>query len=319
MRYLTQTLSFLGAFLLLNQSVNADPWFTGPLLAPAGHTVAKGHTNFEIYGLDVLNNGHYDNNEHLIHTNLFKSRIVNPIITHGFTEWLDVQLAVPYAFNSTQNASYNRLADISVALGLQLIEQNKSPKRVDLRVLVQETFPTGRYERLSAKRLGTDSTGLGSYQTQVGLNLQYLLQVFDTHYLRTRLIFSHLFTTPVKVHGLDSYGGTKTTAGTINAGSDNTFDIAFEYTLTQNWVAVMEGTIANGDATRFNGVLNTGPIGQPTTSSIGSGDYKEKALAPAVEYNFNSNLGLIGGVWFPVSGKNTSHYTTYVLALNAYW
>jgi len=44
-----------------------------------------------------------------------------------------------------------------------------------------------------------------------------------------------------------------------------------------------------------------------------------KALAPALEYNFSGNVGLIGGVWFPLSGKNTSHYMTYVLALNTYW
>jgi hypothetical protein len=305
-------------FTLFNSTAVAGPWFTGPLLAPAGHTVPKGHTNFEIYGLDVFTDGSYNNFGTLIHRPTFRSFVVNPIITHGFTDWLDVQLVTPYVFNATHGVNYSRLADVAVSLGIQLVEQNQSPKRVDVRILIQETFPTGRYEHLSAPNFGTDSTGLGSYQTQFGLNLQYLLQVFHTHYLRTRLIISRLYSSQVNVSGLNSYGGTASTLGKIRPGVENGIDLAFEYTLTQNWVAVLEGAMSNGQATRFNGILNIGNIGGPG-ATIGSGQYNEKSLAPALEYNFNGNLGVIGGVWFPVSGKNTSHYTTYVLALNAYW
>ncbi len=294
----------------------ADPWFTGPILAPAGHTVAKGHTNFEIYGLHVSTDGRYNESGTIIHTPLFRSFVTNPILTHGFTDWLDVQLTVPYTFNSTRGVSYNRLTDITTALGIQLIEQKGSPKRADVRILLQETFPTGKFENLNPAFLGTDATGLGSYQTLVGLDLQYLVEVFETHYLRTRLILSHLHAAPVTVHGLNSYGGTVNTRGRIERGSENDADLAFEFTLTQNWVAVMEGTISKGQATVFNGILDIGNIGAPT--NIG-GDYSAKTLAPALEYNFNANVGLIGGVWFPVSGKNTSHFRTYVLALNAYW
>ena len=179
-------------------------------------------------------------------------------------------------------------------------------------------LPTGKYENLNPASLGTDSTGLGSHQTQIGLDLQYLYEVYNSHYLRTRFIISRLHSSSVSVSGLNSYGGTIVTNGKIKPGSENGLDLAFEYTLTQNWVAVMEGTMSNGQATRFNGILNIGNIGSPE-ASIGSGNYREKALAPALEYNFNGNLGLIGGVWFPVSGKNTSHFMTYVMALNAYW
>lgn len=297
----------------------AGPWFTGPILAPAGHTIPKGHTNLEIYGLDVHTDGQYDPSGKLIHRPLFKSFVANPILTHGFTDWLDVQLTLPYVFNATRGVNYNRLTDINAALGFQLVEQKGSPKRADVRILVQETFPTGKYEGLNPQKLGTDSTGLGSYQTQVGLDFQYLLEVFNSHYLRTRLILSHLYTSPVQVHGLSSYGGTPTTKGRISSGEENNADLAFEFTLTQNWVAVMEGTISQGSSTLFNGVLDFGNIGGPQSANIGSGSYRQTALAPALEYNFNANVGLIGGVWFPVSGKNTSHFTTYVLALNAFW
>lgn len=308
---------FLCITLFSNSSL-AAPWFTGPLLAPAGHTTPKGHTNFELYGLDVLTDGSYDKAGNIKHSRIFRTFVANPILTQGFTDWLDVQLTLPYAFNSTRGVNYDHVADTSVAFGVQLAEQKGSPKRMDVRLLIQETFPTGKYNRLNPSFIGTDSTGLGSYQTLIGLNLQYLKELYNSHYLRTRLILSRLYATSVNVAGLNSYGGTTSTSGQINPGTENGIDLAFEYTLTQNWVAVMEGTYTKGQATRFNGRLNIGNIGGPG-ASIGSGDYNETALAPAVEYNFTDSIGLIGGVWFPVSGKNTSHYMTYVLALNAFW
>lgn len=304
--------------ILYNQPIHAGPWFTGPLLAPAGHTIPKGHTNVELYGLEVLTHGAYNNLGQAINAPLFKSGIINPIITHGYTDWLDVQLTLPYVFHSTQGINYNRLADTAVALGFQLIEQNNSPTKMDVRILLQETFPTGRYQLLNPLQGGTDSTGLGSYQTQIGLNLQYLAQVFDTHYLRTRLIVTRLYASKVSVQGLNSYGGSTNTSGKIRPGTENGIDLAFEYTLTAHWVAVMEGTLSNGQATRFNGILNIGGFGEPD-DHIGNGQYNQKALAPALEYNFNGNVGLIGGVWFPIAGKNTSQYMTYVMALNMYW
>ena len=305
---------------LFSSLTYADPWFTGPLLAPAGHTIPKGHSNFEIYGIDVFTDGAYNAAGNVIRTPLFRSFIINPILSHGFTDWLDFQITVPYVFNSTRGVKSNRLTDVSVAAGFQLFEQKGALNRMDVRVLLQETIPTGRYDHLNPQLAGTDATGLGAYQTQLGINLQYLLPVFNTHYLRTRLIISRIFGSNVWVDGLSSYGGTTNTHGRIRLGAENDYDLAFEYTLTQHWVAVMEGYISNGQNTRFNGILDIGSVGSPPTNvNIGNGAFQEKALAPALEYNFNSNVGIIGGVWFPVSGKNTSHYLTYMLALNAFW
>lgn len=318
MQHLIRTIIIFSAIFVFNSTGNAGPWLTGPLLAPAGHTVPKGHTNFELYGIDVNANGYYTATGELVHTPLFRSFVMNPILTHGFTDWLDVQLTVPYTWNSTQGQRYNRLTDTSLALGIQLFEQKSAPNRVDVRLLVQETFPTGHYDELNPALLGTDSTGQGSYQTQIGLNLQHLIQVFGDHYLRSRLILSRIYSSQVQIHGLSSFGGTINTEGTITPGVENDIDLAFEFTLTQNWVAVMEGYISEGQASRFNGILNLANVGSPA-GSIGYGTFHETALAPALEYNFNENIGLIGGVWFPTSGRSTAHYTTYILALNAFW
>ena len=297
------------------KAIHADPWFTGPILAAAGHTVPRGHTNFEIYGIDVFTNGQYNESGHVVPMPQFKSLIFNPLLTHGFTDWLDVQVSLPYVFNSTQGRNYRRLSDSSIGLGFQLAEQKKSKWLPDIRLFLQETFPTGSYEHLIPEYLGTDATGLGSYRTMVALNLQYLAQVTENHYLRSRLIISRRYSSSVDVNGFNSFGGTALTRGRVNPGAEDNFDLAFEYTLTQNWVAVMEGYISQGKATQFDGILDIVSTGAIPLS----GQYSETGLAPALEYNFNANVGLIGGVWFPVAGKNTSNFMSYVLALNAYW
>ncbi|WP_058535475.1 transporter [Legionella saoudiensis] len=301
---------------LFNGITYASPWFTGPILAPAGHTVPRGHTNFELYGIDVETDGLYNGAGKFRKTPLFSSVLLNPLLTHGFTDWLDVQLSVPYAFNSTRGVHYNRVTDSSVGVGLQLTEQKKSRWLPDIRFFVQETFPTGTYDRLNPAFLGTDATGLGSYRTLIAANIQYLKEIYNSHYLRTRFMISRLFSTPVNVIGFNSFGGTSNTQGRIKPGAEDNVDIAFEYTLTQNWVAVMEGYYSEGQATRFNGILD---IVNNDLALIGSQQYYEYGLAPALEYNFNANVGVIGGVWFPVAGKNTSHFMAYVLAINAYW
>lgn len=302
--------------LIFSKIACAAPWFTGPIFAAAGHTVPRGHTNFEVYALGTFTNGQYNSSGQIIHTPLFKSIVLEPILTHGFTDWMDIQLAVPYAFNSTLGANHDHIADSSVAVGLQLIEQKKHKLLPDFRLLIQEVFPIGSYEQLNPELMGTDSTGLGSYETNVALNFQYLAEVFDSHYLRTRLILSRVYYSPVNIIGISSFGGTPSTKGTVHPGTQNDIDLAFEFTVTQNWVAVMEGYITRGQANVFNGTLD--PAHRDTTLQF-RGPFTEKGLAPAIEYNFNANVGIIGGVWFPVKGSNTSHFISYVVALNAYW
>lgn len=308
-------------FLLLylfSKITLADPWFTGALLGSSGKIIPNGHTNVELYSINARSNGHYDDEGEIIHTPVFKTYLSIAQITHGFTDWLDIQLTVPYAFNSTQGSNYNRLGDVALLAGFQLLQQNESPYRVNLRVTLKEIFPTGRYDHLDAAMHGTDATGLGSYQTRLALNFQHLIKVYNDHYLRTRLILTHMYFNPVNIYGLSTYGGEPNGIGKIKKGDENDINLSFEYTLTQNWVLVMEGLSVHGKSTRFNGLLNFGGLTR-LSNFLTRGDFSQQSLAPAIEYNFNQNIGLIGGVWFPLNGKNTAHFMTYMLELNAFW
>lgn len=313
------SINLLALLMILSycKIASAGPWFTGPLLAPAGHTIPRGHTNLEMYGFYTVNEGVFNRHWKLIHTPGSESIVGDPIFSHGLTDRIDIQYAVPYAYNRNQGKSSQRISDVSAVLGYQLIEQKDSKWIPDLRVTLQEVIPTGKHDRLNSLNNGADGTGLGSYQTGLALNFQHLLQLGETHYLRSRLSLSYLYASPVDLNGLSVYGGTPLTRGTIRPGNLSSVDVAAELTLTQNWVAVMESYVANRGSTRFSGSIGNDALGRPGT--IGHGSVDEITLAPAVEYNFSPNIGLIAGPWFTLAGRETSDFISYVVALNAYW
>ncbi len=148
LHYLKTTLFFLCITLYIPLGY-ADPWFTGSIFATAGHNLEKGHTNLEIYSLDINIPGRYNGLGKINSNPLFQTVLINPIFSHGYTEWLDVQVNLPYVFNQAGGKSYNRLADTSIGVGLQLVEQKKSQWLPDIRFYLQETIPTGKFDQLN--------------------------------------------------------------------------------------------------------------------------------------------------------------------------
>ncbi len=92
--------------------------------------------------------------------------------------------------------------------------------------------------------------------------------------------------------------------------------MAFEYSLTKNWVPVFEALYVNSSASSFVGNPGLTPGG--IVGSIGGTGGSQFSLAPALEYNFSANLGVIGGVWFPV-GNTSGGFTAYTLAINYFF
>ena len=183
------------ALLMLTQTALASPWWTGPLLAPAGKTVPKGHLNFEPYGF-------YSEYPHG-----FKNLEGTPVLTLGLTDFMDVQTALPFDYSWKNGHHGSGVGDYSLALGFQLLRQKENSIIPDLRFVVQEVFPTGKFENLNPNLQGTDQTGVGSYQTYLGLNFQRLTTFENDHYLRTRLSLVAAFPQDVTVHGVNVFGG----------------------------------------------------------------------------------------------------------------
>ena len=290
--------------LIIATNTIAAPWMTGPLLAPAGKTIPAGHINYEPYGF------------YTDHPLQYKNLSTTQLFTFGLTPWMDLQISVPFDYNWRTSQHGSGVGDVNIAFGFQFLRQNNATSMPDLRVMLQETLPTGRYENLSFQKKGTDQTGAGAYQTAIIFNFQKLQKLYDEHYIRTRLSLVASKASKVKVRGLNAYGGSLLTRGTIEPTSSYSADLAFEYSATQNWVPVFEVLYLHNSAVNFNGRPGFTP--GRMVAGIGDKQSDQLSFAPALEYNFSSNIGMIGGIWFLASGPRVANFTSAVLAINIY-
>lgn len=334
--------TLLGMFIF-SQVVQADPWFTGPFFAEPGQTVPRGHINAYIQTSHMESNAIYNQGWHQEATPRSTSTQISPQFMYGLSDKFDIQYTAFYVINQNQQIAYEHIGDTTIMLGYQALTQSKNWP--NLRVTIQQTIPTGLYNNLSASYNGTNVTGLGSNQTALGFNFDYLTKFTESHYLNMLLNLWYSHAGDVDVRGINAFGGTRLTRGRITPGDSLLLDIATELSLTQQWVAVLEGVYIYQQASRFNGVIgdrinddpvligkhgkarrfaasphrlfpNRHNIGNDT---IGNGTLDEFTLTPAIEYNFSENYGVIAGIWFTVAGKNTPVFATPMIMFNAYW
>ena len=293
-------------FLMLPISVAcSSPWMTGPLLAPNGRTIAPNHFDFEAYSFYTTAQ----------QTRSFEEA---PVLFVGLTEYMDMVMVTPYEINWSNGQSGSGFSDSLFGIGIQALRQKDDTWIPDLRIVVSEIFPTGKYDRLNPRKKETDQTGQGSYQTTVAFIFQRLTEFNNQHYLRTRLSLLAAKTQDVHVVGFNSYLSSTQAHGNIKIGNWYTVDAAFEYSLTQNWVPVFELQYINKQKSVFSfdhGFTADNFIG--AAGGIEGGGVL--TLAPALEYNFNEHWGVIAGVWFSVSGPTSKQFVANTIAVNYYF
>ena len=330
----------------------ADPWFTGPLLAFDGGATLPGHGDLQLYVNDTLSHAIYSDNWQQLSIPASSSLQFAPQFTYGLMDRIDVEWDFMYQENRFNGKTHHSVGDTMVTLGYQLFEQNEQPMGVDLRLALNTILPSGRYDNLNATDKGTDASGMGSYQTGIGVYIQNLSPIGRTHYLNTYLNLSCLYPSSVELHGINTYGGNRFTRGNLKPGNILTIDLASEFSLTQNWVAVLEGNFQYKQSDQFKGSIGTFDHRQaiPAHESarhnqqlnqgnrlnlfpswhnlqglnmdkpyIGNGVGDMFSLAPAVEYNFSEKYGIIVGCWFTVLGKNAPDFASLMTAFNVYW
>jgi hypothetical protein len=290
------------------------PWFTGPILAPSATTVPPGQVNLEPYLFVTDQVGHYNNKWALQSEAPATSVNAQWLIEPGVTDFMDIK-AVPQMFYNFHKGAYSAgFGDLPVRLGLELLEENHQSWEPAIKLFLGESFPTGEYQHLKASKKTTDSTGGGSFVSELQLMSQKYFHIYDTHFVRLRGFFSYDMSRPVHVSGLNTYGGGEDTDGVVKLGNVYTGILAFEYNFTRNWVIAMDAQYQYAGKRTFSGDPGTNPNGTP--ASLSSDQVKVFSLAPAFEYNFSAELGLLAGVWFSVIGQNTGDFISPTVAVN---
>ena len=84
--------------------------------------------------------------------------------------------------------------------------------------------------------------------------------------------------------------------------------------MTRNWVLATDLVWVHGASTRLTGSEPAAGGGGLVDTQSGSSEYF--AVAPAVEYNFSSRVGVILGARIFVAGRNTGSSVTTAAAIN---
>jgi len=288
-----------------NQSMS-DAWWTGPMLANSAETLPPGHFLFEPYLYDIRSPG----------TDSFGSRTY---ILYGLANRLSVGIIPIFGYNRLSNgrsSSSIGFGDLTLQAQYRLTEFHPDSWIPTTAVLVQETLPTGRYDQLGERP--SDGLGAGAYTTTVALNTQTYFWMPNGRILRTRFNLSGSFSRTANVEGVSVYGTDPGFRGTARPGTSFYADLAFEYSITQRWVLALDMTYSYDSNTRVNGVnvqeINGLPYAQNVT--LNSGTSEAYGVAPAIEYNWSSNVGVLLGTRVIFGGHNTVGTVTPAIAVN---
>ncbi|NGZ07999.1 MAG: hypothetical protein CV088_01255 [Nitrospira sp. LK70] len=294
----------------------SGPWFTGTLLSTRGLTLDQGRFVAEPYFFFTKYGGLYNDNWRLQSAAVSDTIVQQTYLIYGLTSRIDVEIAPQWLKNSAEGESISGFGDLPIQLGFQALRSSSDSWLPDVRIWVQEIFPTGRYNHLSPSINGLAGTGGGSFATTLGIGVQKAIRLGGDHVFRYRVNATHGFFSPVTVQGFNAYGGGFGTEGRVDPGSVTTLIVAGEYSLTQHVNLALDIGFQTINATEFSGTTGVGVSGEQAIVGRGYGNLL--TIAPAMEYSFNQHVGLIAGPWFSLRGKNTTEFFGVVAALLLY-
>lgn len=213
-----------------------DPIYAGTLLAFIPENIAPKQVYISSYLSSAWQNGNYNNRGSFYKEPTIRTPSTSLFIETGITSFLDISLNLGTSYSQTKHLQTLCYQDMQVFLGWQFLLDTKGTWIPDLRLVIGENFPTGSYQNLNPEKHLSDSSGTGSYQTLFTLVLQKVFYPFPSHPFNFNINLEYILSTKTAVHGFSIYGGDPSTKGTVSTGDLYIFNLAFEYSLTRNWV-----------------------------------------------------------------------------------
>ena len=292
-----------------------DAWWTGPMLAASAATLPRGRFLIEPYVYDVIVIGAYDHNRarhSAPHSHGFGSLAY---ALYGLADRVSVGMIPTVGYNTVDGSSSSSgvgMADLTLQGQYRLSQFHESHRIPTISLVVQETFPTGKYDRLGDRPI--DGLGGGAYTTTLALYGQTYFWLPNGRILRTRLDVSQSFSSTVKIQDVSVYGTGEGFRGEVEPGPTFFADVSFEYSLTRSIVLALDVTYRHTGNTRVTGSVPGGAQAPSIRFDLSSSD--AIGLAPAIEYSWSPNFGVLLGVRMIPAGRNTAATVSPALAIN---
>jgi len=295
-----------------------DAWWTGPILASSAASVPRGHFLIEPYLYDSMLAGRFD--QEGAHRSVSRSHSVRSTISvqYGLSDRVTVGATPALGFNRASGGPRSSLGlgDLSLQAQYRLTDFQQRRHTPTTSILLTATIPTGKYDRLGLHP--EDGLGTGAYTATASVYSQYYFWLPTGRLLRARLDLSFSISDRVNLQGASVYGTPPGFRGHAAPGDSFAAYLSGEYSVTRNWVLALEVAHQHGENTRVIGrnLMRLAHTASAVEYQTNSGSSHSLALAPELEYNWSSRVGLLAGAIFTVSGRNASETITTVLAIN---
>jgi hypothetical protein len=207
------------------------------------------------------------------------------------------------------------LGDVTVQAQYRLTKWEPGHWTPTTAINVSESLPIGDFDRLGDRP--ADGFGSGAFATTFSVYSQTYLWAPSGRIVRTRLDVSYTVSDDAKPKDVSVYGTPAGFRGRAQPGDTLFADLAFEYSVTRNWVLALDLGYERDGATTVSGAYPD-PLAATALRPFqgSSGPSKSLIIVPAVEYNFTPAVGVIIGARFIPDGRNTTASITPVIALN---
>lgn len=291
----------------LYETEEKGPNFAGSLLGIPSTTVGPEHflvQPFFIYSRDYSSYGDFvpDSNPKTQETFILD-------LQTGLSPTVDV-IGI-FNITATQSHFGNVVSagDTLVVFGFQLQKEKKNSLQPNIKLMLGENFPTGKFEELDLEGNGIEAGGGGSFDTWLGLSIGKVIALAHPFQWTVNLLMIN--PSPVSVHGLSVYGGDSTTRGRVVPGRTYIVNLGFEYMFREpNWAWGLDFHWDYTNSSPFTGHSQT-PVGLPSSGTF--------SIAPCLEYMYDEHWGGNLGVWFSVTGKNSDAFVNGVLTVYYYY
>jgi len=295
-----------------------EAWWTGPLLAPNAATLPQGHWLLEPYVYDIMAYGRFTRNRDLTRTGASHDIGSQSYIEYGLVDRFTLGLIPRLGLHESsagQDSSGVTVGDTTLQGALGLTQFRAGSHIPSTALVIGETFPTGKYDRLDGRTDG--ALGSGAYSTTVSLYSQTYLWMPNGRIMRTRLDISYEVSRWASVHGVSVYGTSAGFSGRARPGPTFVGDLAFEYSATQSWGLATDFWWEHDGNTRLEGGYLPA-IGSVLPSYLvrDSGSDDLLYVAPAIEYSWNARMGVIAGARIAVAGRNVTATVAPIAAIN---
>jgi hypothetical protein len=273
-----------------------DAWWTGPMLANSAAALPRGHALVETYVFDRIAGGahSYGSLTYLL---------------YGVTDTLTLGARPVIGYNPKGGARGVGMGDLTLQAQYRLSSFRADPWKPAIAISLQQSLPTGKYDRLGARP--GDGLGSGAPATTIALYAQNYSWLGNGRLLRTRLNISTSLPGKARVEDVSVYGTGQGFRGEARPGASFDLGGSVEYSLTRSWVLALDLVYDHTAPTRVAGM---DARGIPVARRYGASD--SFAIAPGIEYSWKPNLGVLLAARFVPRSHNTAPSITPAVAIN---